>query len=205
LCVAYARSRFEVNKNRLESFSDGVIAIILTIMVLELKVPGEPTLAGLAQLWPVYVAYLLSFGNVFMMWVAHHDIVGGVRTVDYPVLFANGVLLFFMSLVPFALAFASETHWTEPVPVALYGVVMLAASGGFAFFRLAIGRHARDAKVYGEQRAQAMTTLALGGAFLAGSATAFRAPLAALLLYALVPLFRVGQLVFGASPPRKTL
>ena len=60
-----------MNKNRLESFSDGVIAIILTIMVLELKVPKEPTLEALGQLWPVYFAYLLSFGNVFMMWVSH--------------------------------------------------------------------------------------------------------------------------------------
>jgi TMEM175 potassium channel family protein len=192
-----------VNKNRLESFSDGVIAIILTIMVLELKVPKEPTLAGLAQLWPVYVAYMLTFGNVFMMWVAHHDIVAGIRTVNYPVLFANGLLLFLMSLVPFALAFASETHWTEPVPVALYGVVMLAASGGFAVLRLAIGRHARDAKLYADQRVQAATTLALGGVFLAGSVVAFRAPLAALLLYAVVPLFRVGQLVVVGSPSRR--
>ena len=192
-----------MNKNRFESFSDGVIAIILTIMVLELKVPQEPTLAALGNYWPVYVAYLLSFGNVFMMWVAHHDIVAGIRTVSYPVLFANGVLLFFMSLVPFALAFASETHWTEPVPVALYGVVMLAASGGFTFFRLAIGRHARDAEVFADQRVQAITTLALACAFLAGSVAAFHAPLAALLLYALVPLFRIGQLVAGGPSARR--
>ena len=183
-----------MNKNRLESFSDGVIAIILTIMVLELKVPKEPTLAGLGHFWPVYVAYLLSFGNVFMMWVAHHDIVAGIRTVNYPILFANGVLLFFMSLVPFALAFASETHWTEPVPVALYGVVMLAASGGFVWLRLAAGSHSRDAKVYAHQLVQATTTLVLGCVFLAGSAAAFYAPRAALFLYALVPLFRVGQI-----------
>src|SRR3954470_3655856 len=100
-----------MNKNRLESFSDGVIAIILTIMVLELKVPKEPTVAALSHLWPVYFAYVLSFGNVFVMWVAHHDIVGSLRTVNYPILFANGVLLFFMSLIPFTTEFASETHW----------------------------------------------------------------------------------------------
>lgn len=73
------------------SLSDGVIAIILTIMVLELKVPKEPTLAAPGHFWPLYVAYLLSFGNVCMMWVAHHDIVADVRTFDYPMLFANGV------------------------------------------------------------------------------------------------------------------
>lgn len=183
-----------MNKNRLESFSDGVIAIILTIMVLELKVPQEPTLAGLGHFWPVYVAYLLSFGNVFMMWVAHHDIVAAIRTVNYALLFANGVLLFFMSLVPFALAFASETHWTQPIPVALYGVVMLAASGGFVWLRLAVGSHAQDAQVLAYQRAQATTTLVLGCAFLGGGVGAFYAPRAALFLYALVPLFRVGQI-----------
>ena len=183
-----------MNKNRLESFSDGVIAIILTIMVLELKVPREPTLAGLGHFWPVYVAYLLSFVNVFMMWVAHHDIVAVVPTVGYPMLFANGVLLFFMSLVPFALAFASETHWTQPVPVALYGVVMIAASGGFVALRLAAGRHSQDSRILAHQRVQARTTLVLGCAFLGGSVAALYAPRAALFLYAVVPLFRIGQL-----------
>lgn len=189
-----------MNKNRLESFSDGVIAIVLTVMVLELKVPKEPTLAALWDLWPVYLAYLLSFGNVFMMWIAHHDIVATVRTVNYPMLFANGALLFLMSLVPFALAFASETHWTKPVPVALYGAVMLVASGGFAWFRLVTGRHSQDAEVFAHQRAQAATTLVLGCAFLGGGVAAFYAPRAALFLYALVPLIRIGQLYARGHP-----
>ena len=100
-----------------------------------------------------------------------------------------------MSLVPFALAFASETHWSEPVPVALYGVVMLAASGGFVCLRLAAGRRAGDALIFADQRAQAITTLVLACAFLAGSVVAFYAPRGALLLYALVPLVRVGQML----------
>src|SRR5436190_18598207 len=115
-----------MNKNRLESFSDGVIAIILTIMVLELKIPSDPSFEGLGRLWPVYFAYLLSFANVFLMWVSHHEIVSAVRTINYPLIFANGTTLFFMSLVPFAMAFAGEAHWTAPVPVALYGIVMFA-------------------------------------------------------------------------------
>src|SRR5438045_2430802 len=90
------RESQQMNKNRLESFSDGVIAIILTIMVLELKLPREPTFEGLGQLWPVYFAYLLSFANVFLMWVSHHEIVGSVRTINYTLIFANGVTLFFM-------------------------------------------------------------------------------------------------------------
>lgn len=191
-----------MNKNRLESFSDGVIAIILTIMVLELKVPKEPTLAALGDHWPVYVAYLLSFINVFMMWVGHHDIVASIRTVNYPVLFANGALLFFMSLVPFAMAFASETHWTQAVPVALYGVVMFAASGGFVWLRLAAGSHSEDPADLARQRAGATTTLVLGGVFLAGSAVAFYEPRAALILYAAVPLFRIGSYSIQGTGPR---
>ena len=184
-----------MNKNRFESFSDGVIAIILTIMVLELKVPKEPTLEGLGHLWPVYFAYLLSFANVFMMWVGHHEIVSTLRTINHPPLFANGVLLFFMSLVPFATEFAGDGRWTAPVPVALYGVVMLAASVGFAWLRLAAGKHSQDPATLAHQRAQAAITLGLGAAFLIGSVAAFHEPRVALFLYAAVPIARVGYRV----------
>jgi uncharacterized membrane protein len=180
-----------MSKSRLEAFSDGVIAIILTIMVLELKVPREPTVEALAHLWPIYAAYALSFGNVFMMWVAHHDIVASVRTIDYRLIFANGALLFFMSLVPFATAFAGETHWTATIPVALYGVVMFAASMGFVLFRLAVGRHSRDAAILARQRAEAATSAVVGALFLIGTAVAFAEPRVSLFLYAAVPLSRV--------------
>ena len=182
-----------MNKSRLEAFSDGVIAIILTIMVLELKVPHDPTLDGLWHLWPVYFAYLLSFVNVFMMWVAHHDIVAAIRTVNYPLLVANGVLLFFMSLVPFAMAFAVESHWAAPIPVAFYGAVMVACSGGFAWFRLAAGKHSKDPAVLASQRREAGITLASACAFLVCGAVAFYSPRAAFLMYAAVPLYRIGH------------
>ena len=183
----------QINKNRLESFYDGVIAIILTIMVLELKVPHEPSWQALGNLWPVYFAYLLSFGNVLLMWISHHEIVAAVRTIDYTMIFANGVTLFFMSLVPFAMAFASETHWTEPVPVALYGVVMLAVCLGFVWFRLAAARHANKPAVRARQHLEAGITTAVCFAFLGGSIAAFYSPRAALFLYAGVPL---GRLVY---------
>jgi uncharacterized membrane protein len=185
-----------MSKNRLEAFSDGVIAIILTIMVLELKVPKEPTVEALAHLWPIYAAYALSFGNVFMMWVAHHDIVASVRTIDYPLIFANGVLLFFMSLVPFATAFAGETHWTATIPVALYGVVMFAASAGFVWFRLAVGKHSKDPAVLARQRAESALTVIVGVSFLVGTAVAFVEPRVALFLYAAVPFSRVAYQYF---------
>lgn len=180
-----------MTKTRLEAFSDGVIAIILTIMVLELKVPKEPTVAALAHLWPVYFAYTLSFANVFLMWLSHHEILESVHSASYTVLFVNGILLFSMSLVPFATAFAGESHWTEPVPVALYGLVMFSASVAFVGFRLVTGRHSRDAAVLSLQRREARITLLVGATFLIGVAASQYEPRVALFLYAAVPVARL--------------
>jgi uncharacterized membrane protein len=107
-----------MGKTRFEAFSDGVMAIILTIMVLELKVPHEPTLAALTQLWPVYLAYVIAFGNMLANWMAHHHLFAPVERIDARILLCNGVLLFFMSLVPFALDYGSEFHWRQPLPAA---------------------------------------------------------------------------------------
>ena len=180
-----------MTKTRLEAFSDGVIAIILTIMVLELKVPPQPTLEALAHLWPVYFAYALSFANVFLMWLSHHEILESAHSTSYGVLGVNGVLLFTMSLVPFATAFAGESHWTAPVPVALYGLVMLSTSLAFVAFRIATGRQSGDAKVLAHQRREARITLFVGATFLAGVAASPYEPRLALFLYAGVPLGRL--------------
>ena len=185
-----------MTKTRLEAFSDGVIAIILTIMVLELKVPKEPTVAALGHLWPVYFAYALSFANVFLMWLSHHEILESVRSVSYTVLAVNGILLFTMSLVPFATAFAGEGHWTEPVPVALYGLVMFSTALAFVGLRLAIGRHSKDAAVLSDQRREARITLLVGATFLIGVVASQYEPRIALFLYAAVP---VGRLAYRMS------
>lgn len=107
---------------RLEAFSDGVIAIIITIMVLELKVPHEHTLAALCAMWPVFFSYALSFLNVAIYWVNHHHLIHLVRHVNAPVMWANLNLLFWLSLVPFSTAFLGEAHAT-PMAVAIYGLV----------------------------------------------------------------------------------
>src|ERR1051325_6382899 len=180
-----------MSKNRLESFSDGVIAIILTIMVLELKVPQEPSLDALGHLWPVYFAYLLSFANVFLMWISHHEIVAAVRTINYQLIFANGVTLFFMSLVPFAMAFSAETHWNAPLPVALYGIVMLLVCLAFVWFRFAAARHADNVAEAARQRTEAGITLFFCSFFVGGSAAAFYMPRVSLFLYAAVPVLRL--------------
>jgi uncharacterized membrane protein len=134
-------------KSRLEAFSDGVIAIIITIMVLELRVPhGEHSdrLEALTPLIPVFVSYVLSFVLVGIYWNNHHHLCHAVRHVNGRVLWANLHLLFWLSLVPFVTAWMGENHFAE-WPVALYGSVMLMA--GVAYYILMhtlIAHHGRD-------------------------------------------------------------
>jgi uncharacterized membrane protein len=116
-----------MGKGRLEAFSDGVIAIIITIMVLELKVPHEATLAALAPLWPVLGSYALSFTYLGIYWNNHHHMLHTVHHVTGGILWANLHLLFWLSLVPFTTSWMGETHHA-PVPTLIYGVVLLLAA-----------------------------------------------------------------------------
>jgi uncharacterized membrane protein len=116
-----------MGKARLEAFSDGVIAIIITIMVLELKVPHEATFAALAPLWPVLLSYVLSFVYVGIYWNNHHHMLSAVRHVSGGTLWANLHLLFWLSLFPFATAWMGENHFAA-APTAAYGVVLLMAA-----------------------------------------------------------------------------
>lgn len=113
-----------MGKSRLEAFSDGVIAIIITIMVLELKVPHEPTLEALLPLWPLFFSYVLSFVYVGIYWNNHHHLLQLTRRVDGRVLWANLHLLFWLSLVPFMTNWLGEQRMAA-WPMALYGVVLL--------------------------------------------------------------------------------
>jgi len=119
-----------MSKSRMEAFSDGVIAILITIMVLELAVPHEPDLAALLPLAPVFLSYVLSFVYLGIYWNNHHHLLQATGQVDGRVLWANMHLLFWLSLVPFTTAWMGENHFA-PWPVALYGVVLLLA--GFAY------------------------------------------------------------------------
>ena len=122
-----------MGKGRLEAFSDGVIAIIITIMVLELKVPHEPTVAALLELAPIFFCYLLSFVFVGIYWNNHHHIMHMAHTVNGRILWINLHLLFWLSLVPFVTEWMGENNFAT-IPVALYGVVMVMS--GFAFYLL---------------------------------------------------------------------
>ena len=116
-----------MNKGRLEAFSDGVIAVIITIMVLELKVPHGDEVAALAPVVPVFLSYVLSFVYVGIYWNNHHHMLHATSKVAGGILWANLHLLFWLSLFPFTTAWMSENHFAS-APSALYGFVLLMAA-----------------------------------------------------------------------------
>lgn len=126
-----------MTRNRLEAFSDGVIAIIITIMVLELRPPHEASLAGLRPLLPVFLSYILSFVFIGIYWSNHHHLLHAVEHVSGGVLWANLHLLFWLSLTPFATAWIGETRFAS-WPVALYGIVLLMAAISYFILTFAL-------------------------------------------------------------------
>jgi uncharacterized membrane protein len=133
-----------MGKNRLEAFSDGVLAIIITIMVLELKVPHDASPAALGALWPVFLSYVLSFVNVGIYWNNHHHLLHTVKHVSGAILWANMHLLFWLSLFPFTTGWMGENNFA-PWPVAVYGAVLfMAAVAYFILVRAIIAVHGRD-------------------------------------------------------------
>lgn len=133
-----------MTKGRIEAFSDGVIAIIITIMVLELKVPEEANIEALSQLLPIFMAYVLSFLNVGIYWNNHHHMFHSVKHVGGWVLWANLHLLFWLSLLPFATGFMEESGF-QSMPVAIYGFDLLMCGVGYTLLvRALIVEHGKD-------------------------------------------------------------
>jgi uncharacterized membrane protein len=126
-----------MGKGRLEAFTDGVIAIVITIMVLELKVPSGSGFSSLAAGLPVFLAYALSFANVGIFWNNHHHMLHATDRVNGTVLWANLLMLFWISLVPFAIRWMDEAHFSA-VPTALYGVVLALTSISYILLERAI-------------------------------------------------------------------
>ena len=129
-----------MTKGRIEAFSDGVLAIIITIMVLELKLPHGASLADLVPVVPVALSYVLSFIYVGIYWNNHHHMLHVTRRVNGTILWANLHLLFWLSLVPFVTAWMGENHFA-PVPTAAYGVVLLLAAIAYWLLQRAILSH----------------------------------------------------------------
>jgi uncharacterized membrane protein len=174
-----------MSKGRLEAFSDGVLAIIITIMVLELATPHEATPAALLPVLPTLLAYLMSFAYLGIYWNNHHHMLQAVKHVDGSVLWANLHLLFWLSLVPFTTAWMGENPFAA-WPAALYGTVLvLAAVAYFILSRRLITLHGRDSVL-----SEAVGTDIKGKVsvliYLLAIALAFVSALLAYALYALV-------------------
>ncbi len=129
-----------MEKNRLEAFSDGVLAIIITIMVLELKVPHGAEFSALEPLLPVFLSYVLSFIYVGIYWNNHHHLLHSTKQVSAGTLWANLHLLFWLSLFPFSMAWIGENH-IAPAPAAFYGFVLLMAAVAYSLLERAIIAH----------------------------------------------------------------
>ena len=176
-----------MNKGRLEAFSDGVFAVIITIMVLEMKVPIGPDLHSLRTVTPVFLSYVLSFIYVGIYWNNHHHLLHAALRVRGNILWANLHLLFWLSLTPFATAWMGENHFAS-LPVAMYGAVLLLA--GVAYFLLTrslIAYHGKDsvlAASVGRDK-KAKTSL---GLYLAAIPISFWKPWLACALYSLVAI-----------------
>jgi uncharacterized membrane protein len=129
-----------MKKGRIEAFSDGVIAIIITIMVLELKIPHGDTIQNLFPLWPIFLSYVLSFVYVGIYWNNHHHMFMAVNKVNGAVLWANMHLLFWLSMIPFATSWMGETFFA-PAPMALYGFVMLMNAIAYTILAAILVKH----------------------------------------------------------------
>lgn len=176
-----------MQKNRLEAFSDGVLAIIITIMVLELKVPHAGQLADLRPLLPVFLSYVLSFIYVGIYWNNHHHMFHSTKEVSGGILWANLHLLFWLSLFPFTTAWMGENH-LAPMPVATYGLVLLMAAIAYNVLQRAIisqqGSHSLLAAAIGPDRKGKLSPLC----YLAAIPLAFVSPWLASGLYVAVAL-----------------
>jgi uncharacterized membrane protein len=174
-----------MDKGRLEAFSDSVIAVALTIMVLDLKAPEGVQLADLKPVAPVFLGYVLSFVYVGIYWTNHHHMLHTVRTVNGAILWANLHLLFWLCMVPFITAWVGE-HPLAPVPVALYGAVLLMNAIAYTLLQTLLIRHEGPdgalAKATGAD-VKGKTSLIL---YVLGIGAAFVFPPAAIALYVVV-------------------
>jgi uncharacterized membrane protein len=176
-----------VQKGRVEAFSDGVIAIIITIMVLELKVPHSAEAAALVPLIPVLLSYVLSFVYVGIYWNNHHHLLHAVRAVNAGVLWANLHLLFWLSLIPFVTGWMGENHFAA-LPTALYGTVLLMAAVAYRILQsLIVAAEGHDSKLRASIGADVKGTLSLA-AYASAVALAFVSQWVAGLLYVAVAL-----------------
>lgn len=170
---------------RLQAFTDGVVAVIITIMVLEMHAPHDATFQALLALWPTFTSYVLSFIYVGIYWNNHHHFAHLIQDVTGGILWANLGLLFFLSLIPFTTAWAGE-HGFAPLPTALYGVSLLTSALAWYVLQITIMHAQGKASVMRQVLGADWKGRVSPVLYLAGIALAFVAPAVSYFLYALV-------------------
>ena len=177
----------EMTTSRLEAFSDGVIAIIVTIMVLELRAPSQPTWRALLKTAPVFLSYGLSFLVAAIMWVNHHHLIHAVRQVTARLLWSNLNLLFWMSLIPFVTDFLGK-NYREPMAVVLYGLDLALCGSSFYLLRMELVRqeHANPSLVEYHAAMQRKNALS-AGLYLLSVPLAYVSVSASFFIFALIP------------------
>lgn len=176
-----------MHKGRLEAFSDGVIAIIITIMVLEMRSPHGADFASLKPIIPVFLSYVMSFIYVGIYWNNHHHLLHTAKHVDGRILWANMHLLFWLSLVPFVTAWMGENHFAS-APVMLYGVVLICAAVAYTILtRALLARHGKDSLLASAIGSDFKGNISIA-IYAAAIGMAFKCPGVSCALYALVAL-----------------
>jgi uncharacterized membrane protein len=174
-----------MKSERLQAFTDGVVAVIITIMVLEMHAPHGVTFRDLLALWPVFLSYVLSFIYVGIYWNNHHHFAHLIHEVTGGILWANLGLLFFLSLIPFTTAWAGE-HGFSPLPTALYGVSLLTTALAWNVLQITVMHAQGNASVLKQALGTDWKSKISPLLYLTGIGLAFVAPVASYVLYALV-------------------
>ncbi|MDZ4708866.1 MAG: TMEM175 family protein [Saprospiraceae bacterium] len=177
-----------MTKARLETFSDGVVAIIITIMVLEMKVPHSEDWGDLAKLTPVFFSYVLSFAMLGIYWVNHHHLVHAIPTVNAGIMWTNLHLLFWLSLIPFVTAWMGESHFSQN-SVILYSVLAFACGFAYYFLLFAIKQtHPHHAQLKKLLKHQTTKGILSNVAYFISFVLAFYQPIISMAIFVLVAL-----------------
>ena len=200
LCVVMSEEGAGFSKGRLEAFSDGVIAVIVTLMVLDLKAPEGDDLPASMKVVPSFLAYVVSFVFAAIYWINHHGLLALARRVTTPLLWANHTLLFCLSLFPFATAYMASTH-AGVNATALYGVVQLACAASFSLIAAIIDRQYRnEAEFQARRRAHVAKDRISTFLYVLAIPAAFVSPFLSILIFATIAAIYMSPGFFVSKP-----
>jgi uncharacterized membrane protein len=196
--MAQAESAF--SKARVEAFSDGVLAVIITIMVLDLKAPESDDFAALVRLWPSFAIYLVSFAFVAIYWINHHAIMMAARQATASLIWANNALLLCLSLIPFATAYVGATH-ISPLATMVYAALQFACGVAFTLtYSTIVAQRRDDAEFMAAARARRMQNRAAIAVYGISILVAAVSPVSALALFVAVAVAYVVPGLFNEAP-----